>query len=295
MDSFTLLRDSWCRDLRARNKAPRTIQAYTESVDRFIAWCGAQGIAEPSAVTRHHIRHWLDDLLSEVSAQTTVRHYSGVRLWFKWLLAEHEVPTDPTDGIQQPAVPEKEVDVPSEDAVRALLKACAGTRFEDRRDEALIRVLMDSGVRCAEVVGLAVEDVDLDDQVLVVTGKGRRPRGVPIGNKTVAALDRYLRLRPKRKTADRPELWLGKGGPMTDSGVRQVLRRRCDQAGIERMHPHQLRHFYADQWLRAGGTEGGLMRTTGWKSRSMVDRYASSVAAARAREEHKRLSPGDRL
>jgi site-specific recombinase XerD len=192
-------------------------------------------------------------------------------------------------------VPARLTEVPSPDDVRALLKACSGTTFTDRRDHALIMVLADAGTRASETVGLGVDDVDLGEQVLLVMGKGRRPRAVPIGNKTAAALDRYLRVRARRPDAARPELWLGRAGPLTDSGLRQILIKRSDQAGVARLHPHALRHYFADSWLRAGGSESDLMRVTGWKSRQMVDRYGAALAVSRAREAHRRLPPGNRL
>jgi site-specific recombinase XerD len=295
-DDFALLRDSFRRDLRLRNKAERTIGAYIESCDRFIGWARAHGLTSVTEVTREHIGLWIEELLDTVSAQTTVRHHSGAKQWFKWLLAEDEVEANPFDGVPQPAVPEKLTEVPSVDDVRAVLKACSGKTFEDRRDYALIMVLADGGPRAAETVGLRVDDVDLNEGVLIVMAKERRPRGIPIGHKTIAALDRYLRARAKHDSAARHDaLWLGARGPLTDSGIRQILISRSDQAGVRRLHPHALRHFFADSWLRAGGTESDLMRMTGWKSRQMVDRYAAALGASRAREAHKRLSPGDRL
>jgi site-specific recombinase XerD len=294
IDDFGSLRASFRLDLQLRNRSVNTVTAYIESATRISAWMQADGLTSVTQVTKGHVRRWLADLLGAVSAQTARRHYSGARQWFTWLTAEEEISANPFVGIPQPAVPEKLTPVPAAVDLTRLLKACEGKDFISRRDAALIRVLADSGPRASELIGLKVADVDLDNLVLLVMGKGRRPRGLPMGRKAAAAVDAYIRVRSRRPDSDRPELWLGARGPLTTSGLRQMLIRRGEQLGIK-IHPHALRHFFADGWLRGGGTEGDLMRITGWKSRQMVDRYGAAVAASRARNAHKELSPGDRL
>jgi integrase len=130
-------------------------------------------------------------------------------------------------------------------------------------------------MRRAELLGLRVDDVDFD-HVAIVVGKGRRPRACPFGNKTGLALSRYLRLRGAHPFAAEEALWLGKKGPLTETGLTQMLWRRSEQARIGKVHPHQFRHTFAHTWLAQGGGEGDLVRLTGWTGRDMLARYAAS-------------------
>lgn len=287
------LLESWERSLRARNLAPRTIYGYTDAARRFHDGCPRDDVVD---VTKDDIRSHLAELATTRAPNTVGIRYRSLQQWFKWLTEEDEIPANPMAGMKPPAVPEQPVPVVQMDDLRLLLKACAGKDFAGRRDAAILRLFLDAGVRLEEMAGITVADLDLRGQSVTVLGKGRRERVVPFGVKTAQALDRYLRARARHRLAADPSLWLGakgKGG-LTNSGVYQLVKRRAAEVGIE-LHPHQLRHTFAHEWLDNGGNEGDLMAIAGWRSRSMLNRYGASAAASRARRAHRQNSLGDRI
>jgi len=291
-----VLNRSFRRTLEAENKSPRTIEAYTDAVRLLATYCQAHGhplLADE--LQREHLQDFIADQLGRWKPATAHNRYRGLHAFFKWAVAEGDLETNPMEGMRPPQLPEQPIEVVGPEHLARLLRTCEGRDFTSRRDTAIILLLVDTGMRRAECAGMSLDDVDLDQRIVWVLGKGRRPRALPIGRKTAQALDRYLRVREGHRLAHLPHLWVGRNGSMTPSGVYQVVHDRARAAGLPAMHPHQLRQAFATSWLAEGGNENELMLVAGWKSRSMIDRYTKATAVERARASHARLSPADRL
>ena len=296
---------SFARHLRAENLSPSTEKSYVEAANKLAGFLAEKGMPrEVANLTREHVEAFIADQLDRWKPATAANRYRSLQQFFRWLEEEGELTSgNPMAKMKPPRVPEQPPDVLREEELKALLKACEGKGFEARRDHAILRVFLDTGARLGEVAGVRWDidddennDLDLDRGLLRVLGKGGRHRLVQLGNKSVKALDRYVRMRSKHPHADEKWLWLGGKGRMTDSGIRQIVRRRGRQAGFQKqLHPHQLRHSFAHAWLHAGGGETDLMRIAGWKSRQMLERYGASAAQERALSAAKRLGLGDRL
>lgn len=309
--------DDFRRSLARRGRSQSTVTVYRKSFDSFWRWAVDNSVTDPADVDYRTINAWTDHLLHSpairngrpvvevdeetgeerprmLEASTRRIRYSNLRPFFTWYSKEYETthPFDRADppGDDRPApIPIVELD-----DVRRLLSTATTKSFDDLRDTAIIRVLFDTGARLGELVNLTVDGFDKRNDHLVLIGK-TGTRIVPASPSTAEAISRYLRARKTHPQAQTPHMWLGTKGRLGPTGVAQLLRRRCEAAGVDHINPHRFRHTWAHTFRAEGGSEGDLMYLAGWSSTAMAHRYGRSAASERAQATARELNIGDRL
>jgi len=304
---------SWARSLRAANRSPATIDSYLRDCRSLESFLAADG-HELVDAKRNEIRTYLAELLAAGKAPATAaRRYRSYVQFFKWLHAEEEIVTNPMIGVTPPKVALDPPPVISDTEMARLLEVCrrnaqprppkghegetdAGAtrrKFEGVRDLSMILVLASSGIRAGELMGIRVGDINLERETAGVSGKTGL-RNVPLLPKVVTEVERYLRARRRHSQATRTDaLWIGDRGALTGSGLRQMLERRCDDAGIGHINPHRFRHTFAHLAKVRGVSDDALMAVAGWKSPQMLVRYGASAAEERGIAAVRKAFGGD--
>jgi site-specific recombinase XerD len=179
--NLSALNGSFRRSLRAEDKSERTVKSYTEAVRLFADFLAGRGhLLAVEAITRDDVRAFIADQLERWRPLTALNRYRGLQAFFKWAVAEGELDASPMAGMNPPQIPDEPPPVLTDDELRRLLKACDGREFADRRDAAILRLFLDTGVRVSEAAGIMLPgDLDLDDQVVIVLGKAAGPGRSP--------------------------------------------------------------------------------------------------------------------
>jgi integrase/recombinase XerC len=222
----------WLPFSPGRNKGPATVQRYVGIVTRFAAWCREHGRASFAEVTKADLRAWVNGLKGGQAAPgTKALSWWAIRSLFRYLSEEEGVPDIARSlTMHAPPVSDRISHLDAGD-VRLLLRAC-----QTARERAVIRVFLDAGLRISEAASLKVSDVIVDNlrsRRLIMTGKGGKTRAVVIGTQTAMELRRYLRERQKSPWAECEALWLGARGPLTTSGLRELVEATGRRASLQ--------------------------------------------------------------
>jgi len=252
-----------------RGLAVNSLAAYRRDLRRYAAYLAARGIGDPSAigdaVVHEYVSH-LDALRDDdgrpaLAPSSIARSLVAVRSFHRFCAREGFLPTDPSEEVGAPRVPQGIPKALDEEQVTALLGAVVGGAPRAQRDRALLETLYGSGIRISEAVGLDVGDVELEDELLRVLGKGDKERIVPIGRTAATALECYLRdgrleLRTARvrRGGDSDAVFLNaRGTRISRQACWAIVRRAGERVGLrEQLSPHVLRHSCATHMLDHG-------------------------------------------
>ena len=246
-----------------RGLAKHTLNAYRRDLGRYVRYASAQGISTPADVTEDTVAGFLSHLRTgdeehkPLAASSSARSLVAVRGFHKFLAAEGETQHDPAQAVQPPAPPGRLPKAISVAEVERLLEAASlGDPPISLRDRALLEVLYGTGARISEAVGLDLDDVDLDDGVVRVFGKGSKQRVVPLGSYGVKALEEYLvRARPALSSAGAgtPAIFLNqRGRRLSRQSAWAIIQAAGERAGLDHVSPHTLRHSFATHLLDGG-------------------------------------------
>lgn len=241
--------------LERAGKSPNTVKAYAHDVAAFASWFDqttgdefAPGIVDPREITDYR-----DHLLQRGSSPATVnRRLVSLRRYFLWAKKRGLINDNPFEMLERVRVKEQKDVAPrwlNRKEQLALLRAVR--QGENQRDLVIIQMLLGAGLRISEAAALKVPDIELNDRsgwVYIRTGKGMKPRSVPLSVHVRNALQAYLNVRP---VEDEESLFLGQRGPLSEWGIHAIVKKYAYQAKLEDATAHTLRHSFAKNLVDA--------------------------------------------
>lgn len=275
--------------------APRTVTAYGVDLSRFAAWAQERGINGPDGVDRLLLRAYVAHLASKRYARRSIaRKASTLRRYFAWCTRTGLLRADPASGLSAPRGEGRLPRVLRQDELNALLDDPSPALQSDSpavraRDDAALEVLYGSGLRVAELCGLAPSDLELARARATVWGKGSKQRTVPLSPPAVEALRAWIALREALVTPLTPAdaLFLNRRGKrLTPRDVRRLLDRRAAAP----THPHALRHTFATHMLDGGADLRAVQELLGHADLSTTQRY-THVSRERLRSVYDATHP----
>jgi site-specific recombinase XerD len=294
--------DGFLLSCRVENKSPATISFYQNILNKFQWFLQKYGIDTIDATTIRSFLGYLKDSPNRwdstntranrpVCAYTVDRYYTGLSALFRWAMGEGMVDINPMATIKKPRFQRKIIKGLEPDICNKLLGSFDSKSLDSYRNKTIVYMFLDTGLRLSELANLKMSDINMEQGIIRVIGKGNKERLVRIGLKTQKALWNYLAHRP----VDVDHVWLGReNAPFTVDGIAQMIRNLGKRLGIS-LSPHKLRHSFAISFLRNGANPFELQIALGHTTLEMTWRYTQALGFDDVFKRHVMASPVDRL
>ncbi len=281
-----------------KNASEFTVKSYREDLTQALAFfrerLGSSSVA-PERVTTRLVRAFVAWLSEQGYAKTTTaRRLAALRSLFRFMCRQGTLTVNPADGLRAPRQDQKLPHFLSGDHIARLLAAPTGDEPLADRDRAILETLYSAGLRVAELVGLNIDDMDLEGGTITVRGKGKRERLAILGDPAVAAIRTWLDRRGavSQRAAKQPAVFLNRrGGRLTTRSVGRLLEKYLAATGLDpQTSPHTLRHSFATHLLDAGADIRGVQELLGHKSLSTTQIY-THVSTQRLQDSYQKAHP----
>jgi integrase/recombinase XerC len=265
-----------------RTASPHTLRAYQREISNFADYLIEQSGSHVEVRSIDHllVRGYLGELYSRGLAKASVaRSLSAVRSWFQWMAKAGHVTSNPAALVATPKLPKHLPRVPSIEQMNNLVETADTVAAWPERDRVIFELLYGCGIRNAELVGLNVTDVHWAREVILVRGKGRKQRYVPLGDAAADAIRAYLpsralKLAGKPKEALILNLQLKGTGRLTTRSVGRIVKQISLARGLPaEIHPHTLRHAFGTHMLEEGADLRAIQELLGHERLSTTQRY----------------------
>ncbi len=278
-----------------RGLALNTLDAYGRDLSRFSRHLEDSGVSQVQEVSRDHILEFLVTLQEDgLSSRSVARMLVSIRNFFEYQERNGTIPSSPAANIESPKLWRKLPEVLTTEEVETLLNQPDQSTPGGLRDAAMLEVLYATGLRISELIGLTMQDLNLELGCLTTMGKGRKQRLVPMGRKAREVLQRYLdQARPTlMRRGPTPYVFLSRRGePMSRQAFWKILKKYALRSGITKnISPHKLRHSFATHLLEHGADLRSVQMMLGHADISTTQIY-THVTRERLKEIHRKYHP----
>jgi len=278
-----------------RGLSDRTLSAYRRDLEKLLSFLVEEGITDPREVRSEALRDFVFHLNDTGLAPASVRRaLSSIRGYFAFLLEEGVLETDPSERLDAPRTTRKLPDVLSVEEIQKILEAPNPDHPLYWRDRSILEVLYATGMRVSEAVDLRLTNLDLDEGLCTVFGKGSKERLVPLGGPARRALERYLRdVRARLDTGGgKGRVFLNaRGRPLSRASIWDMVKKYTAAAGLSRrVSPHTFRHSFATHLLEGGADLAAVQELLGHADISTTQIY-THVDRDYLREVHRTFHP----